>query len=131
MTADYFLRLAADEGLAPGAEVFVATDELQRQWFEPFAAAGYTPRFVEDLPQAPLAEAGHLLAPQNPFRVRAVRRLSKRLDDDRCGLTWGAPEKGRGRPAGCFHSEAFRAGGVVLDARLRRARLASGRAHSG
>mmetsp|Transcript_30075 Transcript_30075/g.99062 ORF Transcript_30075/g.99062 Transcript_30075/m.99062 type:complete len:99 (+) Transcript_30075:779-1075(+) len=40
MGPDYFLRLAAREGLPAGATVFVATDELDRAWFAPLREQG-------------------------------------------------------------------------------------------
>ena len=57
MGADYFARLASDQGFPASATVFVATDELDRGWFAPLRDAGYTLRFVDDLAQPPLLAA--------------------------------------------------------------------------
>uniref|UniRef100_A0A6V2SYF3 Uncharacterized protein n=1 Tax=Emiliania huxleyi TaxID=2903 RepID=A0A6V2SYF3_EMIHU len=57
MGPDYFLRLAAREGLPAGATVFVATDELDRAWFAPLREQGFGLRFADDLDRAPLLEA--------------------------------------------------------------------------
>ena len=57
MSPDFFLRLLREEGITPGELVYVATDELDRSWFEPLRAAGYALRFVDDLPPRPLLEA--------------------------------------------------------------------------
>ena len=58
MTPDFFLSLLREEQLAPSAgQLFVATDELDRAWFEPLRAAGYSLVFVDDLEQRPLLRA--------------------------------------------------------------------------
>lgn len=58
MGPSYFRQLARREGIPDGATLFVATDELDRTWFDPLIAAGqYTVRFVDDLDQRPLLEA--------------------------------------------------------------------------
>lgn len=51
MGAEYFARLSDDEGLPRAGVVFVATDELDRSWFEPLRASGRDLRFVDDLEQ--------------------------------------------------------------------------------
>lgn len=61
MTPEFFLGLMVDEGLhkckPPDCVVFVATDELNRTWFDPFREAGYALRFADDLKQPPLLDA--------------------------------------------------------------------------
>lgn len=74
MTPAYFLRLMADApafafggaaagaaaapgALPAGAPLFVATDELDRGWFAPLAAAGHPLAFVDSLDQAALLTA--------------------------------------------------------------------------
>lgn len=63
MSPGYFLKLMADEpafgagALPPGSPLFVATDELDRSWFAPLAAAGHRLHFVDDLDQAALLTA--------------------------------------------------------------------------
>ena len=51
MDTDYFLTLM--ESFDPTLPVFIATDEVQRDWFEPIAAR-FNISFVEDLAQPPL-----------------------------------------------------------------------------
>ena len=57
MTPGYFLQLMGAEGINKSAAVYVATDELDRAWFDPIAAAGYRLTFADQLAQPPLLAA--------------------------------------------------------------------------
>jgi len=58
-TPAFFLALMADAGFgdAGAAPVYVATDELDRGWFAPLAAAGHNLSFARDLDQGALWRA--------------------------------------------------------------------------